>query len=117
VSFDEFRFGVFVRGFVVAVFVRGFVVAVFVMLFFVVPLFVEFVFRMVVHDVLRIAESGSVFGAFMGGVGFEFGAIRGAMLFDFLGFVLGEFRLCGGLVFRRVELGFLFRFFLGFFFR
>jgi hypothetical protein len=102
VSFDEFRFGVFVRGSVLYVFA---------VLFFVV--FVQPMFRLVVHDVLRIAEGSCVFGGFVCGVGFEFGAIGGAMLFDFLGFILGEFRLCGDLVFRCVEPCFFF----GFFFR
>lgn len=48
----------------------------------------------------------------MRGVGFEFGAIRGAMLFDFLGFRFGEFGLSGSLVFGSVQV----RFFLAFFF-
>jgi hypothetical protein len=52
-----------------------------------------------------------VFGAFVGGVGFEFGAIRGAMLFHFFGFILGEFRLGGGLIFRGVEMSFFLTFF------
>ena len=52
-----------------------------------------------------------MFGAFVGGVGFEFGAIRGAMLFHFFGFVFGEFRLGGGLIFRCVEVGFFLAFF------
>jgi len=52
-----------------------------------------------------------VFGAFVGGVGFEFGAIRGAMLFHFFGFILGEFTLGGGLVFRGVEVSFFLTFF------
>jgi hypothetical protein len=59
-----------------------------------------------------------VFGAFMRGVGFEFGAIGGAMLFDFLGFILGEFGFRGGLIFGGVEVSFfLTLFLLGFFFR
>lgn len=58
-----------------------------------------------------------MFGAFVGGVGFEFSAIRGAMLFHFLGFVLGEFRLGGSLILRGVEMSFFlaflfFRFFV-----
>jgi hypothetical protein len=59
-----------------------------------------------------------VFGAFMCGVGFEFGAICGAMLFDFLGFSLGKFGLGGSLVFSSVQVSFFLAFFfLGFFFR
>ena len=50
-------------------------------------------------------------GAFVGGVGFEFSAIRGAMLFHFFGFILGEFRFGGSLIFRGVEVGFLLAFF------
>jgi len=65
-----------------------------------------------VHHVLGIAESGSVFGAFMRSVRFEFGAIRGAVLFDFLGFSLGELGLRGSLIFGGVQV----RFFLAFFF-
>jgi len=53
-----------------------------------------------------------VFGAFVRGVCFEFGAIRGAVLFDFFGFSLGEFGLGGSLVFGSVQV----RFFLAFFF-
>lgn len=53
----------------------------------------------------------------MRGVGFEFSAIRGAMLFNFLGFRFGEFGLGGGLVFDSVEMSFFLAFFfLGFFF-
>jgi hypothetical protein len=58
------------------------------------------------HDMLGITEGGSVFGAFVRGVGCEFGAIGGAMLFDFLGFILGEFGFRGSLIFRSVEVGF-----------
>jgi hypothetical protein len=58
------------------------------------------------HDMLWITEGGSVFGAFVGGVGCEFGAIGGAMLFDFFGFLFGEFGVRGGLIFRSVEVGF-----------
>jgi hypothetical protein len=69
-----------------------------------------------VHDVLGIAESGSVFGAFMRGVGFKFSAIRCAVLFDFLGFGFGEFGFRGGLIFGGVEVCFFLAFFLfGFF--
>jgi hypothetical protein len=58
-----------------------------------------------------------VFGAFVRGVGFEFGAIRGAVLFDFLGFGLGKFGLSGSLVFGGVQVCFFLAFlFLGFFF-
>jgi hypothetical protein len=74
------------------------------------------VFRVVVHDVNGIAEGSGVFGAFVGGVGFELGAIRGAMLFDFLGFSLGELGLRGSLIFGGIQVRvFLALFFLGFF--
>src|SRR5208282_461166 len=63
-------------------------------------------------------ESSSVFGAFVRGVGFEFGAICGAVLFDLFGFILGELRFRGGLVFGSVQVGFLLALlFFGFFFR
>jgi len=76
------------------------------------------VFSVFVHDVLGITKSCGVFGAFMRGVGFEFGAICGAMLFDFLGFSLGKFGLGGNLVFGGVQMRFFLAFFfLGFFFR
>jgi hypothetical protein len=52
-----------------------------------------------------------VFGAFVGGVGFEFGAIGGAVLFHFFGFVLGELGFGGGLIFRGIEMGFFLTFF------
>ena len=53
----------------------------------------------------------------MRGVGFEFGAIRGAVLFDFLGFGLGEFGLSSSLVFGGVQVRFFLAFlFFGFFF-
>jgi hypothetical protein len=58
------------------------------------------------HDMLGVTEGGSVFGAFVCGVSCEFGAIGGAMLFDFFGFILGEFGVRGGLIFRSVEVGF-----------
>jgi hypothetical protein len=59
-----------------------------------------------------------VFRAFVRGVGFEFSAIRRAVLFDFLGFILGEFGFRGGLIFGGVEVRFFLAFFLfGFFFR
>jgi hypothetical protein len=58
-----------------------------------------------------------VFGAFVRGVGFEFGAIRGTVLFDFFGFGLGEFCLRRGLIFGGVQMRFFLAFFfLGFFF-
>jgi hypothetical protein len=92
VRFDCFRLGVFVLGMLV--------------------------FSMFVHNMLGITKSGSVFGAFMRGVGFEFGAIRRAMLFDFLGFIFGKFGLRGSLVFGGVQVRFFLAFFLlGFFFR
>lgn len=97
VRFDCFRLGVFVFG----VLVLGMLV-----------------FSMFVHNMLGITKSGSVFGAFMRGVGFEFGAIRRAMLFDFLGFIFGKFGLRGSLVFGGVQVRFFLAFFLlGFFFR
>jgi hypothetical protein len=75
-----------------------------------------FVFRVIVGHMLGITESGSVFGAFVGGVGFKFGAIRGAVLFDFLGFFFGEFRFGGRLVFGSIKMRFLLTlFFFGFF--
>jgi hypothetical protein len=75
------------------------------------------VFSVFVHEMLGITESGSVFGAFVRGVGFEFGAIRGAVLFDFFRFILGKFGLRGGLVFGGVQVRFFLAFFLfGFFF-
>ena len=52
-----------------------------------------------------------MFGAFVSGVGFEFGAIRGAVLFHFFGFVLGELGFGGGLIFRGVEMSFFLTFF------
>jgi hypothetical protein len=70
------------------------------------------VFRESVHGVLGITESGGVFSAFVRGVGCEFGAVGGAMLFDFFGFILGEFSLRGSLIFGGVQV----RFFLAFFF-
>ncbi len=74
------------------------------------------VFRESVHSVLGITESGSVFGAFMRGVRFEFGAIRCAVLFDFLGFILGELGFRGGLIFGGVLVCFFLAFvFLSFF--
>jgi hypothetical protein len=57
-----------------------------------------------------------VFGAFVSGVGFEFRPIRGAMLFYFFGFILGEFGFGGGLIFRCVEMSFFLAFFFFFFF-
>lgn len=78
----------------------------------VLAVFVLRVFRMFVDGMPGIAEGGSVLGTFVCGIGFEFGAIRGATLFDFLGFLLGEFGFRGGLVFGGVEM----RLFLAFFF-
>ena len=70
-----------------------------------------FVFDMFKGGVLRrdlfgITEGGSVFGAFVRGVGGEFGAVGGAMRFHFFGFILGEFGFRGSLIFRSVEVGF-----------
>lgn len=66
---------------------------------------------------LGITESDSVLGAFVGGVGFKFGAIGGAASLDFGGLFLGKFGLGSGLIFRGVEFGFLLAlFFFGFFF-
>jgi hypothetical protein len=68
------------------------------------------------HGMLGITEGGSVFGAFVRGVGFEFGAIGGAVFLDFLGFFFGEFGFRGGLVFGGVEVRFFLAvLFLGFF--
>ena len=78
--------------FVFAVLVFG--LAVFVML-----LLVVFGFCVVVHDVHGITEGGSVFRAFVRGVGFEFSAIRGTVLFDFLSLLFGEFGFGGSLIF------------------
>ena len=59
-----------------------------------------------------------MFGAFVRGVGSEFRAIGGAVFFDFLGFILGEFGFRGSLIFGGVEVSFfLTLFLLGFFFR
>jgi len=79
--------------------------------------FDRFRFGMIEHGVLRITEGGGLFGAFMRGVGFEFSTIGSAMLFDFLGFILGEFGFRGSLIFRCVLSFFVLSFFLfGFFF-
>jgi hypothetical protein len=84
----------------------------------VLDMFVFRVFSMFVHDMIGNAESSRVFGAFVSGVGFEFGAIRGAVLFDFFGFSLGEFGFRSSLVFGGVQVRFFLAFFfLGFFFR
>jgi hypothetical protein len=100
VRFDHFRFGVFM--FVVLV----------------LEMFVFRVFGMFVHDMVWMTESSSVFGAFVSGVSFEFGAIRSAVLFDFFGFGLGEFGFRGDLVFGSVQVCFFLALFLfGFFFR
>lgn len=54
----------------------------------------------------------------MCGVGFEFGTICRAVLFDFGGLFFGELGFRGSLIFRCVELSFLLAFFLlGFFLR
>lgn len=88
---------------------RVFVFAMFVMLFFVV-----FVLRrMFVLDMHGITQRSGVFGGFVGGVGFEFGAVGGAVLFDFGGFGFGEFRFRGDLILGGIEPGILFGFFLG----
>jgi hypothetical protein len=71
---------------------------------------------MFVHDMLGIAESGSVFGAFVCGIGCEFSAVGGPMLFDFFGFLLGEFGFRGGLIVGSVEPYFILPFFLFSFF-
>lgn len=47
-----------------------------------------------------------MFGAFVSSVGFKFSAIRGAVLFDFLGLFLGKLGFRGSLVFDGVEVGF-----------
>jgi hypothetical protein len=95
VGFDYFRFGVFVFD----MFVLG-----------------VSVFSVLDHYVFGITKSCGVFGAFVRSVGFEFGAIRGAMFFDFLGFSLGELGLGGSLVFGGVQVRFFLAFlFFGFF--
>jgi|SRR5580658_4160144 hypothetical protein len=78
----------------------------------VIAVFVLRMFRGFVNDVFGIAKSGGVFGTFVRSIGFEFGAIGGAMFFDFLGFLFGEFRFRGGLIFGGVQV----RFFLALFF-
>jgi hypothetical protein len=111
VRFDHFCFGVFVFGVLMLT-----VLAIAMLDVFVVGVFVIRVFCMFVNDVLGIAQSGGVFGAFVRGVGFEFGAIGGAMFLDFLGFFLGEFGFRGGLVFGGVEVRFFLAvLFFGFF--
>jgi hypothetical protein len=97
------------------VFVRGVltVFAVLTMFFFVMLV----LGGMFVLDMDGIAKRGGVFGGFVSGVCFEFGAIGGAVLFDLGSFGFGEFRFGSGLVFRCVEPGFLLSFFFVFFFR
>jgi hypothetical protein len=56
---------------------------------FVFCMFCVLVFSVFVHGVFGITQSGGMFGAFVRGVGFEFGAIRGAVFFYFFGFILG----------------------------
>src|SRR5277367_588349 len=86
--------------------------AVFVML-----LLVLFGFCVVVHDMHGITEGGSVFRAFVRGVGFEFSAIHGTVMFDFLRFLFGKLGFGGGLIFGGVEMSFFLALFLfGFFF-
>jgi hypothetical protein len=98
--FDYFRLGVFVFGTLVL------------------SMFMFRVFSVLVNGVLGLTESGSVFGAFVCGVGFEFCTICGTVLFDFFGFVLGEFGFRGGLIFCGVQMRFFLAFFLfGFFLR
>jgi hypothetical protein len=104
--------GVFVRVFVFAVLMLVFGLAVFVML-----LLVVFGFCMVVHDVRGITKSGGVFGAFVCGIGFEFRAIHGTVMFDFLRFLFGKLGFGGSLIFGGVEMRFFLALFLfGFFF-
>ena len=96
--FDDFGLGVFVFA-VFAVFMLDMLV-----------------FGVFVHEVLGVAQSGSVFGAFVRGIGFEFGAVGSAVLFNFLGFLFGEFGFRGGLIFGCVEVrSLLALFFFGFF--
>jgi hypothetical protein len=74
------------------------------------------VLDMFVHDVLGFTQGGGVLRAFVGGVGFEFGAIGGAVFFDLFGFFLGEFGFRGGLIFGSIEVRFFLPlFFFGFF--
>ncbi len=75
-----------------------------------------FVFGVVVRDMLGMTESSSVFGAFMRCVRFKFGAIRGAVFFNFLGIFLRQFGFRGSLIFGSIEVRFLLAFFFfGFF--
>lgn len=105
VGFDHFRFGVFMFG-----------VLVLSMFMFVLDMFVFRVFSM--FDMVGMTQSSSVFGAFVSGVSLEFGAIRGAVLFDFFSFSFGELGFRSSLVFGRVQVRFFLAFFfLGFFLR
>ena len=83
-----------------------FVAGMFVFAVGVLIVFDVLVLRMVMRDM--VAQSGGVFGAFVGGVGFELGAIRGAMFFYFLGFFFAEFGFGRRLIFGGVEMGFFF---------
>jgi hypothetical protein len=100
--FDHFCFGVFVFG----------------MLMFSVlaVVFVLRVFSMFVHEVLGITERSGVFGTFVRSIGFEFSAIRGAMLFDFFSFILGEFGFGSDLIFGGIQVRVLLAFFFFCFF-
>lgn len=73
-------------------------------------------FRVLVHDVLGIAQSSGVFGTFVGSIGCEFGAIGGAVFLDFFCFSFREFGFRCSLVFGGIAMFFLLPlFFLGFF--
>jgi hypothetical protein len=74
------------------------------------------VFSVFVRHMFGITEGSGVFGAFVRGIGFEFSAIRGAMLFDFFGFILGEFGFGSDLIFGGIQVRVLLAFFFfGFF--
>ncbi|MGH7748811.1 MAG: hypothetical protein ACREQ5_29220, partial [Candidatus Dormibacteria bacterium] len=63
-----------------------------------------FRFGVFLMEVGGIADGRGVLGAFMRGVGFEFGTIGGAACFDFGGFFLGEFGFRSGPIFGSVHL-------------
>ena len=71
------------------------------------PVFL-FVFVLVMLDAIMLAKSRGVFSAFVGSIGFRFGAIGGAARFDFLGFFFGESGDFRGMRFFRFVFGFIF---------
>jgi hypothetical protein len=85
------------------------VVKLFVLLFgMLLRLFLGVFFAMLVRCVMVFAESGSVFGAFLRGVGFKIGAAFSAPCFDFSRILRGEFGDWFGMRFFRLALFFLF---------